>query len=731
MDRRGRFDVVLAMLIACSGVTLGAPAVASASESPSVLFELPAPDAPWASAVDDTPSEPLEIIDLQPVMDAADETVAALSPQDWDVDALAATIHDPVAAFELVRDAIGFDAYPGVLRGAHGTLAARAGNAYDRALLLKALLDAQGATSRFAFGRLSPEMAASLVARAFEGPARPLPAAGVSPFDAVFEAAVDLRARRDYGELRTAIGDRLADLSADGTAAAMADVAPHAWIQLQMPDGTWQDLDPSLPDARPGQVLTAATVTQDDVPLADRDMVTLRVIAEMLQDGALSGSTVLEASLDSASAARQQVVIAFQPAGAGGSLLGGGVGGVLGGGGGSVAYEPLLLIDGDSWVGDAISISAEGGGDFFGGGSTQDLASISLEVEVSVPGTPPRVVRRAIVDRVPTALPSTGVVAPEDLLPVQDADGTPAVFSQVLHIMISTGGTDPRTSAERQGYAARVSGWLANAPEDFGDTPLDVAFAPFAVTDETLVVAVEQRFVPALDDDQVRTFIAAPRVYLASNRLDAADPSRRIVGTDLAIDGVRTLPRPGASVDEAAGHQLWYGVLQGAVESELALIRASSVDPEGRTLEGVSFHMGDPLTVVTSADGSGPEAADASLAAILDGGGLAVVPGDPALVTAWWEVTADGSTRSVVAPALGAVDLKGFFNAIKRKIVPGTTGPHPAGENKQGNEYQMTKTVGENATTEVSKAGGHAVQSTFETAAETAARAAAKKIIGG
>ena len=243
--------------------------------------------------------------------------------EQWEVDELATTLGDPTAAFELVRDSIRFDAYPGVLRDAAGTLAARAGNAYDRALLLKALLDAQGATTRLAFGQLGADIATSLVARTLDEAVEPLAVPDFSPFDAAFEQAVDTRARRDYALLAGAIGDRVSGLDADGTAAAIAEVTGHAWVQLAQPDGTWLDLDRSMPDAQSGQTLTTADTTAEAMPDEARQMVTIRVIAETLEDGWLSESTLLEAPLDAATVAPQQLLVAFLPASEGGGLLGG------------------------------------------------------------------------------------------------------------------------------------------------------------------------------------------------------------------------------------------------------------------------------------------------------------------------------------------------------------------------------------------------------------------------
>ena len=127
--------------------------------------------------VNEPPTLPLEV-DQDRLLSAAGAAVDAFRPDEWEVGALAASLgKDPTQAFEFVRDAIGFDPYPGMLRGAEGTLAARAGNAWDRALLLKALLAESGLTTRFAFATLDPTTATALVKRAHERPARRPPQA--------------------------------------------------------------------------------------------------------------------------------------------------------------------------------------------------------------------------------------------------------------------------------------------------------------------------------------------------------------------------------------------------------------------------------------------------------------------------------------------------------------------------------------------------------------------------
>ncbi len=412
-----------------------------------------------------------------------------------------------------------------------------------------------------------------------------------------------------------------------------------------------------MPDARPGQTLTTADSTADGMPDSARQTVTVRVIAETLQDGALTESTVLSSTLDASIAADQQVLVTFAPdTGGGGGLLGGGPGGVLGGGGGE-AYIPILTIDGGTWSGDPVSISAStgGGGLLGGGGGTQDLASLSLEVESDGPGLDPEIARHLIVDRVPAALRDGRSLTPDDLLPVPATDGTPAMFATVLHVMLSTGGSSPRAYAWQQAVAAQTTAVDANQPTQT-DAGLAVTYAPVGVADETLVIASEQRTIPAIDDAQVRAFVARPRVYISSWSEDTGDSSRVVALTDLAIDHVRTLPHADAPSDAAARHQLWYGALQAALETEHALDGAVAFDPGTLTMAGVSLGMTQPLTVLTGDDAAAlPSGTAPGLVAALAAGSTVVVPGDPGVASSWWQIAADGGTRSILAPTFGGV----------------------------------------------------------------------------
>lgn len=655
-------------------------------------FRLPAvADLPSDATliVDDVPDGPTDQDDLTPVIDGAQDALASLAAEAWDVAALAATLPDADAAFALVRDGIGFDGYRGLLRGAQGTLSARAGNAFDRSALLKTLLDARGATTRYAFGTLEPDVAKALVARSFEAPIASLPEADFAFGDA-FEAAVEARARRDHALVAGAIGDRHGALDADATALAIADVIPHAWVQVQQTDGSWLDLDPSMPDARPGIPLAIALSTGDAVPTSEAHTVGVRVIAEHLVGSELRETLVMDEALPAAAASDQRIFLAFtQPGQGGGGLLG--PGGLFGGGSDPTAWAPTLLVDHNAWDGDPIMFRGEiGGGGLLGPGEQADLVSLSLEVTVASPGRDPQVVRQVLADRLTTEQRATGSVSADQLAPVADDEGTPAAFRSIVHLMVSTGGTSPRAYEQDLGYGAAMAAWGSNVA-DIGDVTLNEALVPDAVADLALVMASERRFVPAIDDETVRSYAAAPRVTLVTRAVDLNDVGRRSVVTDLAIDSIRTLPADGAGA-EAAARQVWYGALEGAFETEYTLANASALDADGRVLEGVSFDMRSPLTVITDIAAERPAAATDELEGILAAGGLAVVPGDVAAARAWWEVASDATTRSVLAPRLGG-NKAGGISGGRRVVMPVSEADKPRDQRKQqddgtnGNEY--------------------------------------------
>jgi hypothetical protein len=168
---------------------------------------LPPTGAAPSAEVRDTPGPRPDTIDLGAIEDAALAQADRLPPATWEVPALALELaFDLPAMHAFVRDHVAFDPYAGVLRGAQGTLSARAGNAWDRALLLHALVTANDYEARFAFGTLDDSAVAALLAAAPAGAAVPLddpPGAEVLAADL---GRIADRARRDHALLLDALG---------------------------------------------------------------------------------------------------------------------------------------------------------------------------------------------------------------------------------------------------------------------------------------------------------------------------------------------------------------------------------------------------------------------------------------------------------------------------------------------------------------------------------------------
>ena len=619
-------------------------------------------------------------------LEVAGAAVGRFRPTEWELDALGASLgKDPAAAFEIVRDAIAFDPYAGVLRGARGTLAARGGNAWDRALLLRALLDRSGFRTRLAFASLDGETTRRLVARAHRRPAHRLSAGSPAGLLAHVGAAVASRARRDDAALRLALGGRLDELGAEDEELTRQDVSGHAWVQLLQGD-TWLDLDPTLPDAQMGKALTVATSTAADVPPDRRHAVVARVIAETLANGKLSETVSLQRVLPAVAAAEQYLLLAFLPD----ESRGGGR--LMGSQSSPKSFVPTLWVGDQAQTGRPIALKATGGGvgfdSLFGGGEepARELAGLFIEIETRAPGRRPIVARHVLLDRVPPDARSSSIVRAEGLEPMVP-DGVPRAFTGFHHLMISTGGTSPLDMA-RLRLAALETALSPDGPAPQQERKNSPAW-PLWASDLTLVEGSERLVVDAVDSTgRGRAYVGEPRVFLGSWFPEATEAVGLSRETDLLIDSVRVLlPGPG-SAREASERQLQYGALQSALETETALQLAAAWDPADREIVSTSLAMGGRLTVLAPADVERLPAGSArALAKALRAGDLAVVPGDPSTARAWWTIARSGFARAIVEPGAG---MSGIGKVSPASPGTGTGGRHPGqrgGSGNRGKEY--------------------------------------------
>ncbi len=664
--------------LACAVVVLGPLALAQTAS-----LALPATAMAPATDVRDTPQPRPDVIDVGAIEDAALAQADRLPATTWEIESLALELAlDLPAMHAFARDHVAFDPYPGVLRGAQGTLAARAGNAWDQALLLHALVEANDFDARFAFGTLGDDAVAALLAMVPTGARAPLDDAPIAEVLAMDVGRIGDRARRDYVLLLDALGGRLVGGAEADRSALLRD---HVWVQAQGDDGVWRDLDPAAPY---GEALTTADSTAEALPEDAHHEVVVRAVAETLNEGVLVESVVLEERFAAADAARRELWFFVQPDREG---VGGAIATLFEG----AAWLPALMVDGEVRRGSPFELGGSSGG-LFGGGffgdAAPELVALRLELETRGPNLAPISSTRVLYDRAPPAARVAGEVVADGLEPLPE-EGAPSAFGALHHVLVSTGGASPRDHAIARAYAANFAANELRSESAASDYGLADLLLPLAVADQTLVVASERAIVDGMAADGARAFVARPRIFLASLLPFPEIPGGTARLIDLALDGVDVALGPDPAPDAAARHRLWYGALQTALETEATLQAARAVDPETATLDGVSLAMAvAELRIVGPSDlvtAEGP-----ALQGALADGDLAVLVGD---ASRFWAVDpASGATRSVMEPGLhiGFIGGGNYVNSSSggvRYVIDEATG-RSLGYIKDGKFYRYGRT---------------------------------------
>lgn len=575
----------------------------------------------------------------------------------FNLDARMAALGEGVdPAFAFMRDFIGFDSYPGVLRGDRGTFLARAGNSWDRALLLTAILKAKGVRTRFATARLDDRSAAQLFERLF---VEPTPAAGDPPAtaspsatrDTAFSDRIKARATRDLGLVRAALAAAWPSDAGISRDAVIAELREHAWVQADVGAG-WQDLDPSLPGSRPGQPLVPAESTFDEVPEDRYQHVTIRLLAETLSDGDLATTPRLEWSARAPEVLGRTMFLTHVPSGTGAT--------------GKLArmageqWRPALWLGETIHTGDPVAFGSSGSnsaGSFFFGESSSTLVAEWLELEFDQTGGRTDTTRRALFDRA-TPAARAGTMTPEGLLPVPMVDNGPVPALALHNLWFTAGGHDLAA------YANTIATLSAEIP-DLGKSELEpgAQLSAMAMANFAFLVYSDHIILPSVNDAPgVRLYADSPRALIFSLSPDARGPGAATSVYDLHRDRVRAVARDASLGQAAIDRKIWFGLLEGALEHEMT---AADVADAGGTAEHylTTSALVTGAGVATMREGTTDQAlalagdqprADRMLAAVARGSSLVVPrpqPGQPA--RGWWEIAANGDTKAVTDGDLG------------------------------------------------------------------------------
>jgi hypothetical protein len=617
---------------------------------------------------------------------SASRVAAATGPID---DLALALEFDMERIFRFVSEQIRYEPYAGVLRGAEGTLMARAGNAADQAVLLSALLNASGIGSRFAQGTIDGEIGAAVLASAVSDAGE----LGQRLIDAITGGGLGGRPftppETDAQELERLTGadekipavvgwaeaqlwDMYSMLESSLAQAgipihnAFAELPAlerdaHVWVQAAHGQ-TWLDLDPSLPGAVAGGTAGAPLATWDAIPDDMRHLVQISIIVESISGGTLHEETVLEVS-------EFADVLAAEPIGVlniereGLKALGGSISAELEGG---TAYVPCVAVGRHVVVGSrpvrfggvpaddpfAGTFAAPSGPSFEG-----DSTAEWVQLTVASPGREPHMVRRGIFDRIgPAARAQGGDLArlqPAKLVSLRAGaapDFPPALTSHWLTLHTGTVGGEA-LAAELQN--TDVPSTLVNATRCWH--MLRQMSAALFAPDAGVALASDGPNVVAVTVEQV------PGEAGSIGALPSLDIWRR---SSVAL--------PVADAALTASPGMLAGILPHLAERLLAgdAVRDPALPP--RPSVGAIFEIardqGVPIRVVHAAEEIAglPFAADAlaRLGTSLGAGRVAVVPERPVRVgdaerVGWWLYDpVSGSTVDEMDDGRGSVGLE-------------------------------------------------------------------------
>ncbi len=614
--------------------------------------------------------------------------------------------NNPASLFAYVHGHVRTQIYSGVLRGARGTLMGRAGNAWDQALLLAAMLRHEGREVRFAHAHLAPEIAARIVDRMFTDAGQPRVPAG-RPLQIPDSVQTGSRAtlaqiQRDWQSAQADLLKALdrADLSLGDAATSEqtleSEAADHLFVEYHEGD-RWIALDPVAASA-PGASVASDGESFPEVPDAFYHHVTIRVWIEERHGQTLQQQEVLRFPTTAAALSGAQVLLShkFDHDIAGGWRA-----------------TPVLQIDGQAYAArtfsDAGLIAGKANSkedlisqahqtvmqlgqvtDLFGdnkkpaatpsAGPQGGFTAESLEVEFSDPAKHSDVVRRELIDRAGPVARANKTAASAPLTSIAVANGIPLQLAGIYALAFATGPLNPALPARRLSSAEGVmgdlqplkdarpaqNGSLSSEDQERLARVLDKYPALLQASAES-ILAMSQHLAQSLriGDASTLFYEATPRLVIASFELTNG------LALDLRRNTVRALARKSSASDLVRAN-LARSVADAAIEGDVLMpkgqprrIAAIDIFDRART-EGirlVAVRSGAPLTSVQTSDLARTRMASAGPGSVL----IAPVrtPSASPSHFAWWKL--DPSTGEAISTL--DTGLNGFQDIPEETVI--------------------------------------------------------------
>jgi transglutaminase-like putative cysteine protease len=648
--------------------------------------------APVQAPATSTSPAPPDAAAIAAVRDTSQRILASTPKSMFDPDQKAAELGADVnALFAFVRDNVRHEVYAGVLRGARGTLISHAGNAWDKSVLLAALLRHHKREVRFARGRLTRDRATALVTKMFDQARQPVAGPAVDVPASVAARSRDLIARID-ARWRSAQSDLLGALDRGGVSLGQTppvteamlseEAADHAWVEYRDGD-RWVPLDPSAA-TQPGETATTATETFAEVPVALQHRVAFRVKVEERRNQALTERDAFIWAATAGALHGAHVIFTHQ---IGQTPLG------------RWRATPVLLVDQQAYgalsftdaglevpakasnalVGEA-SRQVQGVGrigELFGSpapppppvATAHELTGVWLDVEFTDPSGRSETVRREILDRIGAVARAQGAVGTAPLAPLAITSGVPIAFAGLHACAVTAGPLDPRLGLERLAPSFSAiddalalqklagSGTAKIPPEEQPRLRRVVESLPVLLESTAQGIhLLSQRLA-----SQIRATGGTPLFYEATPRLAivSLDPAASTLAVDLRRNALRVVARGGQGQDIVRAN-LARGVLDGVIEDAVAAQALAGV-PSAIPLSTVALLDRARTEGIPIIAGSGrgalaaltvPDVARARLAAALERPRQVVVAPAraPSVAStprfAWWQV--DGETGDTI-----------------------------------------------------------------------------------
>ncbi len=570
----------------------------------------------------------------------------APEPSIFNVDKTADEIgKDPAALFAYVHDHVRTQIYSGVLRGARGTLISGAGNSWDQALLLAAMLRHHGREVRFARVHLTPEMATKVVDRMFTDAARPRAPAGkplqvpdsVQAGSRAMLAQIQADWQAAQGDILQALDRANVSLGDAATSAQQleSEAADHAFVEYHEGD-RWIPLDPIAEDA-PGASVSSAIEHAPDVPDSFYHHITIRVWIEQRQGQTLQQQEALRFPSTASALSSAQVLLWHR--------LDHDITGRW-------RATPVLQIDGQAYAArtfsdagliaakanskedavnqaqQAISQAGEAAA-LFGdnkkpaatrGAAPQDgFTGEWVEVEFTDPAKHSDVVRREMIDRIGPVARDNKTAANAPLTSIELANGIPLELAGIYALAFAAGPLDPALLARRLSSAAGIVEDVhalrdARAPQNGSLSPEDRERLARVLDKYPALLQASAEGIIALSQHLARSlragnspalfYEATPRLVIASFDL------RSGLALDLRRNTVRVFARTSSRSDLVRAN-LARGVGDAAIEGDVLMpkaqarrIAAIDIFDRART-QGIPFvavRGGAPLAKIQASD---------------------------------------------------------------------------------------------------------------------------------